>query len=507
MKIVKFIIALSVIPMIVYANNDIEITKAFELYKAQKYGDSIKICEDVLQKDRDNVDANYVAGISHFMLGNYQEAERFFTKLQTLNPYNYEVVRYIAISKYHNGDFKGSIANFERIPRYTEDPLILVYLALNYNRLEDKDNLQMTIDKIDKNSKITHENKKEFLSIIRKSMSGDLQGTLTDLKSLRDKYQNQFVISSKIISIEKNTKSDSSDNLRLMIAVNEVFDTNVLLYPDKDPIKPADIKYGERYDYRTEARYSIGYRLVNTSSNMFGIIYNGYQGMNSNLHQYNFNWNDLQLNYRFIKPSFYAGLKYDYTYDFYSNDFKGYSFGHLLTPELGYITGDLIISVGSNVALRHYFEKVYSPDFDRSSLLIDPYLSFNYSFSPSLTLFNKDSFGINNSEGDAWKYMRPDLKLGLNYRYGRSIVLTMSGGFSYYIFSEKISNPDYLKDNKAEARNDKRITFDTTIDFRLYSDKLYLNTGYSLLLNMSNVDSGIYNFSRHIASLGVKFVY
>lgn len=507
MKTTRFFVLISLIPTLVYANSDIEITKAFELYKNEKYTESIKICEDVLQKERDNLDALYVAAISHFMLQNYQDAEKLFNKFLQINPYNYEVIRYLAISRYYNGDYRGSISAFERIPRYTEDPLILIYLALNYNRLEDKDNLKAIIEKIEKSTTIDHVNKKEFLSIIHRAMDGDLDGTLSGLKSLRERYQNQFIISSKIISIEKNMKTESSENFRLFIAINEVFDTNVILYPDNDAIKSPELKYNERYDFRTEARYSIGYKLINTTSNVMGLIYNGYQGINANIHQYNFNANALQLNYRYTKPSFYLGLKYDYTYDFISNDFNAYSFGHHLQPEFGYRISDVIIAAGSSVALRHYFEKVYSSDFDRSGILIDPYLLLSYSPTTNLTIYNKDSFGINNSDGDAWRYTRPDFKLGLNYKYGKSITLNMNGGFAYYIFSEKISNPDYLKDNKVDARNDRRITFDATIDFRLYRENLYLNIGYALLMNMSSVKSGLYDYSRHIASIGLKFIY
>ncbi len=127
--------------------------------------------------------------------------------------------------------------------------------------------------------------------------------------------------------------------------------------------------------------------------------------------------------------------------------------------------------------------------------------------SQDLVFYNKDIFGINNAEGDAWNFMRPEARLGMIYKYGKSITANISGGFVYYMFSEKISNPDYITDKNASERADMRISLEAGIDFRLYSDKLYLNTGYSLMMNMSNVESGIYDFSRQIGSAGLKFIY
>lgn len=492
---------------IIFANDDAVLTKAFRFFKSQQYNETIKICESVIEKDRSNMDANYLLGISHFMLGNYQDAEKYFTKFISINPYNYEVVKALAISKYYNADYRGSISNFEKIPKYTNDPIILLYLALNYNRLNDRENLQTTLEKIENNKNIEHKNKSEFIQIIKKAMQGDSEATISGLTSLRDKYENQFVITSKIIGIEKNTKSSQNDNFRLLLALNEVFDTNVVLYPDSDAIKLEDVKYGERYDLRTEARYSIGYRFLNTSKHLLGVIYNGYQGINSNFHKYNFNSNDLQLLYKFIKPTFHIGISYNYTYDFISNNFDAYSFGHKLVPEFGYHFENAMMGIGTSVQLRHYFEKPYSDDFDRSSLLIDPYIFFSYSINPNFIIYNKDYYGINNAEGDGWKYQRPEFKLGFNYKYGKSIILNASAGFDYFMFSEKVSNPYYLIDNKESARTDTRISFELGIDFRLYSDKLFLNTGYSFLKNTSNIKDGMFNYTRNIASLGLKFVY
>ncbi|MCX7957466.1 MAG: tetratricopeptide repeat protein [Deltaproteobacteria bacterium] len=500
-------ISLSLISGFLYANSDIEITKAYGYYKLQKYEEAIKICEVVLEKERDNNDALYLAGISNFMMKNYLEADKYFQRFILSNPYNYEIIKYSAIAKYYNQDYKGSVSYFEKIPKYSDDPLILLYLALNYNRLQDKDNLQSAISKIEKNPKITHQNKKEFLEIINKAMAQDAEGTLSGLKNLRDKYSNQFIITSKIISIEKNTKQESSDNFKLMLSVNEVFDTNVALYPDKDAVKLPEVKYAERYDLRTEARYSIGYRFISTSNNILGIVYNGYQGINSNFSMYNFNANNLELIYKYIKPEFHFGFKYNYTYDFISDKFKAYAFGHKVTPEFAYNFSNSVLALGAPVHLRHYFEKVYSKDYNRSSLLIDPYLYFSHSFTPNFTIYNKDFFGINNAEGDGWKYMRPEATLGIIYKYGKSLIFNASGGFGYYMFSEKISNPDYLFDNNADARTDMRFFFETGIDIRLFSDKLFLNTGYAFIMNMSDVKSGIYDYSRHIGSAGLKFVY
>ncbi len=499
--------ALLFVPLILYANSDVEITKAYGFYKQQNYNEAIKICEAVLEKDRDNNDALFLAGISHFMQKNYADAEKYFQKYIQSNPYNYEIIKYSAISRYYNQDYKGSVSYFEKIPKYSDDPVILLYLALNYNRMQDIENLRMILNRIEKNPKIQHANKKEFLEIINKAMSGDMDGTIAELKNFRDKYSNQFIITSKIISIEKNTKQDSKDNFRFMISLNEVFDTNVALYPDKDAVKLPGVKYEERYDLRTEARYSLGYRFINSSSNMLGILYNGYQGINSNFNIYNFNSNDLQLLYRYSKPSFHLGFAYNYSYDFISDKYKAYSFGHRIIPEFAYHFSNSLLSIGVPVQLKHYFEKVYSKDFDRSSLLIDPYLHFSYSFSPNFSVYNRDYFGINNSEGDGWKYMRPEVRLGFDYKYGKSVFLNASGGFGYYMFSEKISNPDYLYDSNANARTDMKFSFETGIDFRLYSDKLFLNTGYAFVMNMSDVKSGIFDYSRHIGSAGIKFVY
>ncbi|MGC8926605.1 MAG: hypothetical protein ACP5QK_01640 [Myxococcota bacterium] len=489
------------------ANNDAILTKAFGLFKAQSYNETIKICESVVEKDKDNLDAIYLMGISHFMLKNYQDAERYFTKFLSVNPYNYEVVKILAISKYYNGDYKGSISNFEKIPKYSNDTTILIYLALNYNRLNDRENLNMLIDKIEKDPKIEHKNKEEFIRIIKRAMQGDSDATISNLVSLRDKYENPFVISSKIISIEKNTRKDKSENFRLLLSINEAFDSNVVLYPDSDAIKLPEVKYAERYDLRTEARYSVGYRIVNTSSHLLGIIYNGYQGVNSNIHKYNFNSNDLQILYKFTRPAFQIGITYDYTYDFISNNLDAYSFGHKLTPEFNYHKGNAVIGIGASTHLRHFFEKPYMEDYNRSSLLVDPYILFSYSISPGFTIYNKDYYGINNAEGDGWRYQRPEFRLGFNYKYGRSIILNALGGFGYYMFSEKVSNPYYLVDNKVGSRTDMRIAFELGVDLRLYSDKLFLNTGYSFLKNTSNVKGGMFDYTRNIASLGLKFVY
>lgn len=491
-----------------YANNELDATRAYILFKMQKFEEAIKICESVLEKDKDNIDALYVAGISHFMIKNYFDADKYFQRMLNINPYNYDITKYSAISKFYYQDYKGSISYFEKIPRYMEDPIVLLYLALNYNRLKDNDNLQILLNKIENNPKIQHQNKGEFIDIIKKAISQqDVEETINNLKNLREKYNNQFVISSKIISIEKNTQKESDNNLRLLISLNEVFDTNVALYPDKDAVKLPDVKYDERYDLRSEARYSIGYRLINTPNHLFGVQYRGYQGINANLYQYNFNSNALQVFYRYLRPTFHLDFSYNYSYDFISDKFKAYAFAHKVIPEFFYRSSNFEFGVGFPIYLRHYFEKVFSEDYNRSSMLIDPYLLLSYSVTPSFSIYNKDFLGINNAEGDGWKYIRPEVRLGMNYKYGTSIYLNISGGFGYYMFSEKISNPNYIFDKNASARTDSKLSLEASIDFKLYSDKLFLNTAYALISNMSNVKNGIFDYTRHISSVGIKFVY
>ncbi|MCX7944101.1 MAG: hypothetical protein N2746_06295 [Deltaproteobacteria bacterium] len=500
-------VTLAIFFNISYASVDIEITQAYHYFKNSKYDDAIRLCNLILEKDVNNTEALFIGGISYFILKDYSNSEKYLLRFVSLNPFNYEVIKYIGISKYYNQDYKGSMAYFEKIPKYMEDPTVLIYLALNYNRLQDKDNLKMVLNKIEENSKIDHKNKSEFIQIINNALTGDIEGTISSLEKFRDKYTNQFIVSSKIMSIEEKVKQDKSENLRLMLTLSGAFDTNVVLYPDENAVKLPEVKYGERYDIRTEARYSLGYLPINTTNNTLGIMYSGYQGVNSNFYSYNFNSNNLQLFYKYTRPSFHLSFDYNYSYDFISDKFKAYAFGHRITPEFGYRMASSLISIGFPVHMKNFFEKVYSKDYDRSSILLDPYLLISYSFTKNFSIYNKNYFGINDAKGDGWKFMRPEVRLGLNYRYGKSIIFNSSASFGYFMFSEKVSNPDFLFDSSSRARTDTRLSIETTLDFRLYSDKLYLVTGYGLSKNMSNVKSGIYDYTRHIGTVGIKFVY
>lgn len=102
--------------------------KAIELYKQNKYKEALDAFSSILEHEEDNAEIYNNMGLCYARLGEFEQAEKSFTKSIKLNP---EIAQtYINLSDlyYKNGDLSGAIGVLERGSYELEDNYVLAHL-------------------------------------------------------------------------------------------------------------------------------------------------------------------------------------------------------------------------------------------------------------------------------------------------------------------------------------------------------------------------------------------
>ncbi len=90
---------------------------ALELYKAGKYLEAIKVCQEELAESPKNVDSYVVLGWSQLKLKRYAEALQTSENADTISPHDPRLVQIVGEAKYYLGRIEDALASLEEYVR------------------------------------------------------------------------------------------------------------------------------------------------------------------------------------------------------------------------------------------------------------------------------------------------------------------------------------------------------------------------------------------------------
>ena len=102
---------------------------ALELYKAGKYLESIKVCQEELAESPKNIDSYVVLGWSQLKLRRYAEALETAETADKISPHDSRLVQIMGEAKYYLGRIEDALASLEEYVRLrpTGDRIARVY--------------------------------------------------------------------------------------------------------------------------------------------------------------------------------------------------------------------------------------------------------------------------------------------------------------------------------------------------------------------------------------------
>jgi tetratricopeptide (TPR) repeat protein len=122
---------------------------ALELYKAGKYLESIKVCQEELAESPKNIDSHIVLGWSQLKLRRYAEALETAETADQISPHDSRLVQIMGEAKYYLGRIEDALASLEEYVRLrpTGDRIARVYWLMGecYISLKEYQNADIAI--------------------------------------------------------------------------------------------------------------------------------------------------------------------------------------------------------------------------------------------------------------------------------------------------------------------------------------------------------------------------
>ena len=122
---------------------------ALELYRANRYADAIKVCQQELQDSPNNIDSWVVMGWSQLRLQQYSDALAAGQKAVAINPNDPRVVEIVGESEVFLGKIDDALKNLEEyvVLRPNGDRIARVYWLMGecYIRLKELQNADIAI--------------------------------------------------------------------------------------------------------------------------------------------------------------------------------------------------------------------------------------------------------------------------------------------------------------------------------------------------------------------------
>ena len=122
---------------------------ALALYRANKFADAVKVCQEELKVSPNSVDSHVVLGWSYLRLQQYQDALAIGQKAMAINPNDPRVVQIIGEADVFQGKIDDALKNLEEYValRPNGDRIARVYWLMGecYIRLKEYQNADISI--------------------------------------------------------------------------------------------------------------------------------------------------------------------------------------------------------------------------------------------------------------------------------------------------------------------------------------------------------------------------
>lgn len=110
--LLAFLVALAVVPVAAQEKQD-----ALELYRAGRYLEAIKVCQEELAESPKNIDSHVVLGWSQLKLKRYAEALQTAETADAISPHDPRVVQITGEARYYLGRIEEALASLEEYVR------------------------------------------------------------------------------------------------------------------------------------------------------------------------------------------------------------------------------------------------------------------------------------------------------------------------------------------------------------------------------------------------------
>lgn len=204
--------------------NKTEIDKAIELYKQGKFKESIDVFSSILEHEEDNAEIYNNMGMAYAKLGEFEQAEKSFTKSIKLNPLIPQSYINLSDLYYKHNDLSGAIGVLERGSYEMTDNYVIAHLLARVY-IEDS-RYDMAICELQKILDAQPENYDAFYDLGRVSFElGNYEDAISNFENVIEyKEDNEFLYYYLAQAYEANNEIDKAiSNYLKATAVNTKF--------------------------------------------------------------------------------------------------------------------------------------------------------------------------------------------------------------------------------------------------------------------------------------------
>lgn len=204
--------------------NKTELDKAIELFKKGDFQESINIFSNILEHEDDNAEIYNNMGLAYAKLGNFEQAEKSFTKSIKLNPLIPQTYINLSDLYYKSGDLSGAIGVLERGSYEMEDNYVIAHLLARVY-MEDS-RYDMAITELEKILDAQPENYDAYYDMGRVQFElGNYEDAISNFENVIEyKEDNEFLYYYLGQAYEANNEIDKAiSNYLKATAVNTKF--------------------------------------------------------------------------------------------------------------------------------------------------------------------------------------------------------------------------------------------------------------------------------------------
>ena len=198
--------------------------EAIELYKQGKYQEAIDIFSNILEHEDDNAEIYNNMGLCYTKLGNFEQAEKSYTKAIKLNPLIPQTYINLSDLYYKSGDLAGAIGVLERGSYEIEDNYVIAHLLARVY-IEDS-RYDMAITELEKILDAQPENYDAFYDLGRVYFElGNYEASISNFENVIEyKEDNEYLYYYLGQAYEANNEVDKAiSNYLKSVTYNEKF--------------------------------------------------------------------------------------------------------------------------------------------------------------------------------------------------------------------------------------------------------------------------------------------
>ena len=198
--------------------------EAIELYKQGKFQEAIDIFSNILEHEDDNAEIYNNMGLCYTKLGNFEQAEKSYTKSIKLNPLIPQTYINLSDLYYKSGDLSGAIGVLERGSYEIEDNYVIVHLLARVY-IEDS-RYDMAITELEKILDAQPENYDAFYDLGRVYFElGNYEASISNFENVIEyKEDNEYLYYYLGQAYEGNNEVDKAiSNYLKAVTYNEKF--------------------------------------------------------------------------------------------------------------------------------------------------------------------------------------------------------------------------------------------------------------------------------------------